>query len=226
MRHFILFFILVVCTMSVVSASDGYNVNSDFVLSTYEEKAGGKNPVEKKPIEEVIKEGYLYDEFLLNMNSNFFLASMNKGDSSFITDYFHAGVDISVIPRVKTVSLGFKAAAFFINDGTFVEEPELNIINYYFAPMVSIMYPVMPMYLYLYLDASVGGGIWQDTNSSSFELMRQLFWGATAEIGAYIVIPYNVAYPVIIRVGGSSAWQNNRLLLGFNIGFSFKMSNL
>ena len=62
------------------------------------------DPVEKKPIEEVIKEGYLYDEFLLNMDSNFFLASMNKGDSSFITDYFPASKAASILAAVCSIS--------------------------------------------------------------------------------------------------------------------------
>lgn len=212
---------IIIAMLLCISAIAAENeIHSQFVLSTGEEASAEKE--NRIPLSEKLQSGFLYGKSLLTAKATFFLGSMDFSveEPQLTSGSSWMAAGLRFIPKASSLlSFGVSADVFF--DLPEEEDKDPHLFNYYVGPLLSLAYPVMPNLLYIYLDASVGAGLSHDTHAGSFDFMEQLYFGATADAGVYIQAIDDTSIPMIIRIDGSAAWIDNKLLLGFGFAFTF-----
>ena len=197
---------IIIAMLLCISAIAAENeIHSQFVLSTGEEASAEKE--NRIPLSEKLQSGFLYGKSLLTAKATFFLGSM---DFSVKEPQLTAGsswvaAGLRFIPKASSLlSFGVSADVFF--DLPEEEDKDPHLFNFYVGPLLSI---------------AAGAGLSHDTHAGSFDFMEQLYFGATADAGVYIQAIDDTSIPMIIRIDGSAAWIDNRLLLGFGFAFTF-----
>ena len=224
MRKAIAIMILFLCAFSL-AAEDGYVVHSDFTLSTEKESPKTADSKPEETFRQKAERGALNGRFLLNIGADTYFASLDTDntDAGFSTDKINVGISVSVIPKAKTFSLGVEFAALIPTKDKDEVVTSPSIYNYYIGPLASLMIPIAPDYMYFYLEASAGAGVWHNPEASSFDFIEQLYFGAMADLGFYFILPSHMNIPVIFRFGASGAWLDSKLLFGMDAVISIPL---